>query len=1223
MSGIDLSSCAEEPIRIPESIQPFGSLLVFDSDRRLARYSLNSDEMLNPLSPLAPGIRLSDIFPLDAALTIDSFINQLKTLGGKQALFVQLMVMHQSFGACFYRSGEFDVLELVPTSADMSFQEGFFRLRDEVQRLLDLPDKEAQLDYVVRFIKELTGFDRVMVYRFDAEYNGVVCAEAREPEQEAFLGLHYPASDIPAQARALYKENLVRYIADVEYTGCELSDWRHGPVDMSQSLLRSISPMHIQYMKNMGVRSTLVGSLLSDTELWGLVACHNSDPTSYDYSRMELFRWLVIYFGNAIEVARLRDTEKRRAQVLQIADQLMGRVRQAEGGLSDLFAGDQSEQLLKISGCSGAACYLDGEYSWCGLVPTESEVKRILRKLTKLGVVTIGEMFVTDKLPSLLEEASSGHPLSAGVALMRVQGANKDSYFIFFRKEVVRTVNWAGNPDKMVEQNKTGLTPRSSFSAWKAKVSGTSRQWESEDKDVVRAYLGVIEIELKARAERELQLLSKCVESINDSIIITDNIIDSPGPRIVFVNKAFEMQTGYSKKEALGQNPRMLQCGKTDRHTLACIRNAINQAQPIRVEILNAKKNKELYWSELDISPIFDKRGEVGHFISVQRDITLRRSADETLRFIAERNWNLDQKGFLPDLGNHVLELTGLPAMLIATCETYRRPCFTTVVFLLNGRLRANFSFEMPDNVWGGESSEAFFCSNFEFLAVEQDLGYVDLGNFKEVAGIWLNDEHGFRDGVILLLSAQPVQAKKHISEKLKLIQIHVALDLVRKKASDAIWLQANYDLLTGIPNRRMFNDRLAQALKKSSRTGALGALLLLDLDNFKEVNDLYGHPLGDKLLIRVVERIKKSLRDSDTFARLGGDEFIIILEDLSDFADVSHVAAQILENMSAPIRLDKHVVYSSFSIGISVFPTDSEDAEQLIAFADQAMYAAKSRGRNQFMFFTAQMQEAMARRAELATDLRKAIENDELAVHYQPIIDMKSGRVVKAEALLRWHHPKKGLISPADFIPVAEETGQIIEIGDWVFHRVANYTQHLRNAYDTEFKISVNKSPVQFRQEIKDQLQWVEYLQAIGLPASSVIVEITESSVMDDVEKAALVLGGLQEKGVEVALDDFGTGYSAMAYLQRFDIDYLKIDQSFIRAMDAHSGELPMVEAIIVMAKKLGIQVIAEGVETEEQATLLKRSGADFGQGFFFARPLSSDDLEDMLKSQAQQKPS
>lgn len=1216
MSSIDLSSCAEEPIRVPELIQPHGSLLVFDSSRRLSRYSMNSDRIFHPLSPLAPGLRLSDIFPADVALTLDSFINQVKEPGFKSALFAQLIILKESFGACFYKSGDFDVVELIPTPVDMSFQERYSKMRSEIQRLLQLADMDARLDYAVRLVKELTGYDRVMVYRFEANYDGVVCSEAKEPGQEAFLNLHYPASDIPAQARELYEENLVRFIADVEYTGCELSEWVHGPLDMSQSTLRAISPMHIQYLKNMGVRSTLVGSLISNGELWGLLACHNSDPSSYDYSRMELFRWFVVEFGNVIEIARLRQAEKRRAQVSSIANQLMDKVRQAKGDLSDLFAADQSEQLLQISGCHGAACFLDGEYSWCGVVPPKPEVKRIVKKLTNLGAVKTGEMFITDKLPSLLNEPPSSHPWSAGVALMKIHGP-KNSYLIFFRKELVRTVNWAGNPDKMVEQNETGLTPRASFKAWKASVSGTSSKWELEDQEAVRAYFGIIELELKERAERELQLLSKCVESINDSVIITDNVVDSPGPRIVFVNRAFEAQTGYSKQEALGKNPRMLQWTKTDRPTLARIRSAIAQAQPVRVEISNAKKNGEIYWCELDISPIHDRRGEVSNFISIQRDITLRRSADETLRFIAERNWRLDQKEFLPDLASHVLQSLDLPAILIATCQSHLTPHFTTVVSLFNNRLQPNFSFEMPETVLALESPTAFFCSDFAFAGVDQDLGDFVPEKFRNMAGIWLHDESGFRDGVILLLSIRPLLSREHISQKLTLIQTHVALDLTRKKASDAIWLQANYDMLTGIPNRRMFNDRLAQALKKSSRTGSLGALLLLDLDNFKEVNDLFGHALGDKLLIRVVEKIKKSLRDSDTFARLGGDEFIIILEDLSDFSGVSHVASQILDSMNTPIKLGEHVAYSSFSIGISLFPTDSDHAEQLMAFADQAMYAAKNKGKNQFMFFTAQMQEVMMRRSQLATDLRKAIENDELAVHFQPIIDMKTDRVVKAEALLRWFHPKKGLISPADFIPVAEETGQIIEIGNWVFHQVANLTQHLRDTYDPEFKISVNKSPVQFRQAVDKQLQWVKYLKSIGLPASSVIIEITESSVMDDIEKADVVLGRLQQEGVEVALDDFGTGYSAMAYLQRFDIDYLKIDQSFVRTMDVNSDELPMVEAIILMAKALRIKVIAEGIETEEQATLLKKAGSDFGQGFFFSKPINANDLERILQKQ------
>ena len=431
-----------------------------------------------------------------------------------------------------------------------------------------------------------------------------------------------------------------------------------------------------------------------------------------------------------------------------------------------------------------------------------------------------------------------------------------------------------------------------------------------------------------------------------------------------------------------------------------------------------------------------------------------------------------------------------------------------------------------------------------------------------------------------------------------------------KKQSEEIIWNQANFDQLTQLPNRRMFLDHLAQEIKKSTRTGRPIALLFLDLDLFKEVNDSLGHDMGDKLLKETAVRLRQCVRDTDTVARLGGDEFTVILSDFDSTENVERVAETILRKLTEPFQLGADTAYISTSIGITLYPNDALDIDTLLKNADQAMYAAKNLGRNRFNYFTASMQEAARNRMQMIKDLRCAISEAQFILHYQPIVDLRSNTVTKAEALIRWLHPTRGLVPPDNFISLAEDTGMIIDIGNWVFREAMLQVARWREQYQLDLQISVNKSPVQFRDENNDLSQWFAHLQQLGLSGNSINVEITEGLLLDANNAVHEKLLAFRDAGVQVALDDFGTGYSSLAYLKRFDIDYLKIDKSFVRNLHSEAEEFALCEAIIVMAHKLGIKVVAEGVETQEQRDLLAAAGCDYAQGYLFSRPLPADDF-------------
>ena len=457
---------------------------------------------------------------------------------------------------------------------------------------------------------------------------------------------------------------------------------------------------------------------------------------------------------------------------------------------------------------------------------------------------------------------------------------------------------------------------------------------------------------------------------------------------------------------------------------------------------------------------------------------------------------------------------------------------------------------------------------------------------------------------------------------------VTVSTDITEKKrAEEAVWRQANFDVLTGLPNRHMFNERLQQEVKRSHRTGKPFALMFIDLDHFKEVNDSLGHDMGDQLLVETAERLTNCVRTSDSIghmhnvARLGGDEFTIILNEITDIKNIEQIAERILKKLVEPYQLKGELAYISASIGITVFPEDASDVETLIKNADQSMYHAKNLGRNQYTYFTRSMQIEAHKRRMMINDLRLAIDREEFRVVYQPIVNLATQQIHKAEALIRWQHPEHGLISPAEFIPLAEETGLIVEIGDWIFYQAANQVTTWRKLLNEDFQISINKSPVQFHSNSDGHSAWFDYLQGLDLPGESIVIEITEGLMLDKNSLVSEKLLAYRDAGVQIAVDDFGTGYSALSYLKKFDIDYLKIDQSFVRNLSIYSEDMVLCEAIIVMAHKLGLKVIAEGVETIEQRDLLTAIGCDYGQGYLFSRPVVAEEFEKLVV--AQNKPS
>ncbi|RFC40191.1 MAG: PAS domain S-box-containing protein/diguanylate cyclase (GGDEF) domain-containing protein [Candidatus Nitrotoga sp. CP45] len=598
-------------------------------------------------------------------------------------------------------------------------------------------------------------------------------------------------------------------------------------------------------------------------------------------------------------------------------------------------------------------------------------------------------------------------------------------------------------------------------------------------------------------------------------------------------------------------------------------------------EIRYVRKDGSLVWVNLTCSLTRTSTGEPDYFIEVIEDITARKEATEQLRLFARIFDTINEGVVVTDSSNNIVSVN--PAFSAITGYSATEAIGKNPRMLHSGLMDKSFYDKMWQSIkkngrWQGEITDR--RKNGE--------SYVEWLSISTMKDAWGEFSH-----YIAVVS--------DISE--------------RKAAEERMVYIAQHDFLTNLPNRMMLHDRLAQAIAHAGREQRKVAVMFLDLDRFKGVNDTLGHLVGDKLLKVVAGRISSVARTSDTVSRLGGDEFAIMLPYVENTDDIATIAVKLLTSIAGPCVIDGNEIEVTTSIGISVFPEDGNDSESLIAHADAAMYQAKGNGRNNYQFFTHEMNRRSLERMAIKNKLSHALERNELFLLYQPQVNLQSGRIVGVEALIRWNHPVHGNVLPAQFIPIAEENGLIPPIGEWVLREACRQNQEWRKLGLAKITMAVNLSAVQFRQK-----NLGEIIKAIlyesGLAPSGLELEITEGVVMQDAEAAILLLEDMKAMGLKLSVDDFGTGYSSLSYLKRFPIDKFKIDQSFVRDLATDTDDAVIVSTIISMAHSLKLKVIAEGVETLEQLAFLKQQGCDEIQGYYFSQPICAEELTKLLST-------
>ncbi|MFO7713345.1 EAL domain-containing protein [Desulfosarcina sp.] len=698
-------------------------------------------------------------------------------------------------------------------------------------------------------------------------------------------------------------------------------------------------------------------------------------------------------------------------------------------------------------------------------------------------------------------------------------------------------------------------------------------------------YQSVIQDVTKRRqAERKLLGQKNYADQLIDIAPEAIAILDMED-RVIRVNEEFCHLFQYTRHACVGQRmDELIVPQHLKAESLSLSARAIGGAC-FEVETRRMKKDGTLVDVSILAKPIATEKDQPAIYV-IYRDISERKRAQEALTKSEQRH-------------RTVLEAAPDPVMVRDMAERiiYLNPAFTTVFgWTLDECHNRVIDFIPEANLLETQEFMAKIKLGDAFSGVETQR-LTKAGQLVDVSisGAVFFDTDGNPEGYVITL--------QDVSER-------------RKKDAELRYV-AYHDVLTGLPNRKSFYMCLDDMLQHSSRRDSdrAWALMFLDLDKFKQVNDALGHDTGDRLLKGVANRLKASLRETDHLFRLGGDEFTVILTNLNRDIDVARVARKILESLVQPFRFNGHEIFTSTSIGISVFPNDGWDVEGLVKNADMAMYTAKESGGGDFRFFTEEMNRKALYRMKMESSLRKALDQNELVLYYQPLVS-RNNRIEGMEALLRWHHPDLGLILPADFIRITEETGIIVPVGRWVLQTACAQAKRWHDMGFPDLFVAVNLSARQFQEPDFEQMV-VDIITASGLPPESLKLEVTESSVIQNPEVCIAKMNALRAKGITFSIDDFGTGYSSLSYLKRFPIDALKIDRSFISDAMKSKADQEIVKTIIAMARNLNIDAVAEGVETQEQKDFLASHGCDSMQGFLFAHPVPVDKFKDLLEHQ------
>ena len=1419
-----LQQCAAEPLHQMGSIQSHGVLLAFSSDdsHQIIQVSQNLAELLDLSPQQTLGKTLTELFDP----TISAQIKRLISLASKKTTATgSIDFADYRLDAYAYQAGDLLVVELYKPLESIPQQAITDLLIDLKEALANCHQQdhpiETQIDpcfnCITDLVRNITGYDNVMIYRFDPNWDGEVIAQSRIDSSTDYLGNHFPASDIPEQARQLYLKNWVRAVADVNTPCMPVLSTDLTALDMTHSSLRSFAPAHLEYLRNMNIAASMSISLLQNGRLWGLIICHHQSPKQLSLPMRQLA--ILISHTLSAGLSLLEDTENQNLmnQALQLSFNLLNSFSQAKSEISETLL----DKLLQLLNADGLIIVIDGQSFCYKAVLDQLQINRLLDWLGHQGEEVV---FSCDALAKHFAEAEAYQDCASGLLAIGIS-PTMDNCIIWLRPEKVRTLNWAGDYREglvKIKDDDYQISPRKSFAVWAENLAGRCEPWTNSEIKVSKlisktlsealsnkrlldesiqdrnrldfiidntpALIGYWDNQLKnqfcnsaysrwfgkTRAEvkgqhirqvigeelyksnlpqiegvmhGEMQRFDRYIadeqtgenihtqlsylpdikdyqvkgfyvlgldvtnqdrlidsnfqnlsilQSLNKGIVLTD--INN---RITYINPAFEQLTGYSLTEMLGKSCRFLQGPATDPSEIQAINQAIKTQQAYQSEILNYRKDGTSFWNELSINPIFDSHGKLSQFVGFQRDITARKQLETELVSSEQRFRNLANAApvliwlagldklcywfnqtWLDFTGRSMEQENGNGWAEGVHPEDFNR-CLEIYISNFNKRLpfRMEYRLRRHDGEyrWIDDNGVPRFNQNGEFEGyIGSCTDVTEIRNSK-AANDFFNISHEIiystdLKGIILdvnqrFLEITGYQREEVIGESVRLLKsgVHDSefyANMWRSVANTDFWSGevtnknkagtlysavssittirdtsgqamrylaiasditavvekrrllenlAYYDNLTGLPNRLLLMDRLEQAMSRAKRHGNYLALLFIDLDGFKQINDSYGHEIGDEVLINLSQRMKQVVRETDTVARLGGDEFIVLLTELANQELAETPIDHLLKACSSPLIVQKLALSVSASIGVSFYSHKTEhqalEMDTLIRQADQAMYVAKQSGKNRFHCFDDLADSAINTRHETISHIQTGLALGEFVLHYQPKVNMRTGDVLGVEALIRWQHPLHGLLEPAAFLPLIENHPVNTELGEWVINTaLAQLSQWQQQGLNLPISINVDARHLNqhnFLSNLKTAIETYPDFQA-----GSLEIEILETSAIFDHKTVNQLIADCQALGVEFALDDFGIGYSSLTYLRQLPVKTIKIDRSFVFDMDTNTADLAIVESMIGLVSTLGRKVIAEGVESLAQGEMLLKMGCDIGQGFAIARPMPAEQI-------------